>query len=376
MADRDHWRDDQDRYRYRDDRHRSNEDRYRSGEDHGRRSGEVYRREGSGFGHHDRGHERNYGREDYRAQGWGRGGRDEFRGGGPEEFRPGGRGGFGPDSDREHGRESRGYESQFGREGYGRSGYEQPWRRESWDDRGRTEDYSRGYGYGQRSSWQDNPYGRSGQEAYGREYSGRRGGEDRGWWDRASDEVSSWFGDQDAERRRREDERRDQSREQHRGRGPRGYSRSDDRIREDVNDRLTDHPAIDASDVEVNVSNGEVTLSGQVDSRHAKRLAEDIAEQVPGVKHLQNNLRVRQQGQFGQQHSAVSGGTSATGTSGLATASTGTALTGGTTSGSAGVETSRTPTTSGAPSQQTSSGTSSASGLSGAAGTSRTTGSS
>lgn len=79
----------------------------------------------------------------------------------------------------------------------------------------------------------------------------------------------------------------------HRGRGPRGYTRSDERIREDVNDRLTDDPIVDASDIEVLVSRGEVTLNGNVDSRTAKRRAEDCADDVSGVRHVQNNLRVR-----------------------------------------------------------------------------------
>lgn len=39
----------------------------------------------------------------------------------------------------------------------------------------------------------------------------------------------------------------------HAGRGPKGYQRSDERIREDVCDRLTEHPAIDASEIEVEV---------------------------------------------------------------------------------------------------------------------------
>jgi hypothetical protein len=78
----------------------------------------------------------------------------------------------------------------------------------------------------------------------------------------------------------------------HRGRGPKGYTRSDDRIREDVNDRLTDDHMLDASDIETKVSNGEVTLTGHVESRQAKRRAEDIADRIAGVKHVQNNLRV------------------------------------------------------------------------------------
>ncbi|WEX74353.1 BON domain-containing protein [Sinorhizobium numidicum] len=79
----------------------------------------------------------------------------------------------------------------------------------------------------------------------------------------------------------------------HRGRGPRNYTRSDQRIREDVSDWLTDDPHIDASDIEVTVESGEVTLSGTVMSRPVKHRAEDIAESVSGVRQVQNNLRIQ-----------------------------------------------------------------------------------
>jgi len=127
-----------------------------------------------------------------------------------------------------------------------------------------------------------------------------RGSQDRDFWDKASDEVSSWFGDDGAERRRRQDQ-------QHRGKGPRGYTRSDERIKEDVNDRLTDDWAVDASSIEVDVENSEVTLTGEVSSRDEKRRAEDVAEGVSGVRHVQNNLRIKQAG---------SGATSTTGSTG------------------------------------------------------------
>lgn len=115
-----------------------------------------------------------------------------------------------------------------------------------------------------------------------------REGRDRSWWDRTKDEVASWVGDEDAERRRRMDDMED-----YRGRGPRGYTRSDGRISEDVNDRLTDDPYLDATNIEVQVANCEVTLNGVVNSRGDKRRAEDIAENVSGVAHVQNNLRVK-----------------------------------------------------------------------------------
>jgi osmotically-inducible protein OsmY len=94
------------------------------------------------------------------------------------------------------------------------------------------------------------------------------------------------------------------------GRGPRNYKRSDDRIEEDVNERLTRHGNIDASEIEVTVQNGEVTLKGTVDTRQAKRLAEDIAENVSGVKEVNNQIKMRQQGEQreGKQENEQSGG--------------------------------------------------------------------
>ena len=77
------------------------------------------------------------------------------------------------------------------------------------------------------------------------------------------------------------------------GRGPKGYRRSDDRIREDVNDRLTWNAELDASDIEVRVIEGEVTLTGVVEDRGAKRLAEDLAEDIFGVQDVHNQLKVR-----------------------------------------------------------------------------------
>jgi osmotically-inducible protein OsmY len=117
----------------------------------------------------------------------------------------------------------------------------------------------------------------------------RGSGYRRDFLDRAGDEVASWLGDDEAEYRRR----MDAERQGHRGRGPRSYTRSDDRIREDVSDRLTDDPWLDASEIEVTVSSGEVTLNGTVSNRYDRRRAEDCAEGVSGVRYVQNNLRAR-----------------------------------------------------------------------------------
>lgn len=85
----------------------------------------------------------------------------------------------------------------------------------------------------------------------------------------------------------------DDDRPSFRGRGPKNYRRSDERIREDVCERLTLDHDVDATDIEVNVAAGVVTLSGNVNDRRAKRLAEDLSENVRGVKDVQNDLRLK-----------------------------------------------------------------------------------
>ncbi|RVE93048.1 BON domain-containing protein [Sinorhizobium meliloti] len=159
-------------------------------------------------------------------------------------------------------------------------------------------------GESERERWSDDDYDRKGRERYFRDYHGPGYGyrsegryrgyggygetrdyrRDRDFLDRASDEVASWFGDEDAERRREMD--------RHRGKGPKGYRRTDGRIQEDVSDRLSDDGALDASNIEVSVTNGEVQLNGSVSSKWAKRRAEDCAENVSGVTNVQNNLRI------------------------------------------------------------------------------------
>jgi hypothetical protein len=77
------------------------------------------------------------------------------------------------------------------------------------------------------------------------------------------------------------------------GRGPKGWRRSDERIREDVCEALSMHPALDASDTQVEVHDGVVTLRGTVEDRRSKRLAADIAESIAGVIDVRSELRAR-----------------------------------------------------------------------------------
>lgn len=76
------------------------------------------------------------------------------------------------------------------------------------------------------------------------------------------------------------------------GRGPKGYQRPDERIREDVSDRFTDDEWLDASELTVNVRQGVIILAGFVPDRQQVRRAECIAYAISGVRAVANKLRV------------------------------------------------------------------------------------
>jgi osmotically-inducible protein OsmY len=164
-----------------------------------------------------------------------------------------------------------GPQANYGTEGRGGSWQNQRWQEAGPGDR-RTEEYGSRYSSGRQENWNDR-------------YAGLGG---RGWREGLTDAMHQG---------------------QYSGRGPRNYKRSDSRIEEDINDRLTMHPMLDATDIEVSVQNGEVTLRGQADNRDAKRLAEDIAESVFGAREVNNQIRVRRPGE-------AQGSTQETGTQG------------------------------------------------------------
>ncbi|HET6566422.1 MAG TPA: BON domain-containing protein [Rhodothermales bacterium] len=148
-------------------------------------------------------------------------------------------------------------------------------------------DYIRGFGVGMpeddsgRTGWPDRDVDEDWtNEAYGGEY-GRRGfSSRRDEYERAGNDIpmERWSAPGPFT-----------------GRGPKGYQRTSEQIKAEVSERLAMHGQIDASDIEVNVENGEVTLEGTVDSRRTKRLAEDVAESVVSVKDVHNRLRIGRQ---------------------------------------------------------------------------------
>jgi osmotically-inducible protein OsmY len=138
------------------------------------------------------------------------------------------------------------------------------------------------YGAGRDEDWRyRGPYAR-GQYQGGRSWAGRNDEwEDRRPFDDRSQATgywasSSWPG----------------SVGNYAGKGPRGYRRSDERIKEEICDRLTEDPMIDATEVTVDVTAGEVILAGTVMDRWQKRRAEDLAERVGGVRDVTNHVRV------------------------------------------------------------------------------------
>jgi hypothetical protein len=194
----------------------------------------------------------------------------------------------------------RGRESDYGDEpAYGR---------EQHRFEGRHQQYSQTYGPGQYgqyygpSPYGQGPYGQYygpspyGQSPYGQYYGPNNysqgpygqyygpigwGGRDEGFMS----EPGRFEGARGIERER--------GRGGFRGKGPKGWTRSDERIREDVCERLADSDDVDASDITVKVEGGEVTLEGTVDSRWAKREAEELACGARGAKDCLNHLKVK-----------------------------------------------------------------------------------
>lgn len=79
----------------------------------------------------------------------------------------------------------------------------------------------------------------------------------------------------------------------HFGKGPKGWRRSDDRIKEEVNLALFVDHVVDASDMEVHVENGVVFLRGNVFNRAMKKAAERSVERLVGVVDVVNELKIQ-----------------------------------------------------------------------------------
>jgi osmotically-inducible protein OsmY len=77
------------------------------------------------------------------------------------------------------------------------------------------------------------------------------------------------------------------------GKGPKGYFRSDTRIHEEACEALARDPELDATEIEVQVRDGLITLRGIVVHRMAKKRAEARVEYISGVQDVMNEIRIK-----------------------------------------------------------------------------------
>jgi osmotically-inducible protein OsmY len=73
----------------------------------------------------------------------------------------------------------------------------------------------------------------------------------------------------------------------------RRYFARDDRPQERARacQSMSDDPRLDAREIDVRMQDGDVTLDGRVAHGGARRLAEDTAAAVPGVRDVFNRLK-------------------------------------------------------------------------------------
>ena len=172
-----------------------------------------------------------------------------------------------------------------------------------------------GEGRGERGPRGSTTYGPGGERGYEGEYQGQGAGR---YGYRYEGEGTGWrgtFGRGEPWERGEEREQGPMARLKEgvrklTGKGPKGYRRSDERIQEDVSERIA-RSGVDASGVEVKVASGEVTLTGFVERREDKRLLDDLVDDVFGVEEVHNHLRLSRGDQPGIPLSA---GTATTGT--------------------------------------------------------------
>lgn len=123
--------------------------------------------------------------------------------------------------------------------------------------------------------YQDDQFRRDYDPTYVDEYGMRHPYEHGGRLNRWSDDIRS-----------------EASRENHSGKGPKGYTRSPERIREEACEILSKDWFLDASDIEVEVENNCLVLKGEVRTRRDKRHAEAIVEHIAGIDDVLNQLKV------------------------------------------------------------------------------------
>lgn len=90
-----------------------------------------------------------------------------------------------------------------------------------------------------------------------------------------------------------DDLRSEASHENHSGKGPKGYVRSEQRIKDEASEILTHDYDLDASEIEIEIKDRCLILRGEVKNRRDKRLAEYLVEDISGIEDVDNQLRIK-----------------------------------------------------------------------------------
>jgi osmotically-inducible protein OsmY len=77
-------------------------------------------------------------------------------------------------------------------------------------------------------------------------------------------------------------------------RGPKGWVRPDERILDELCERIARSSA-DARDLEVTVEDGEVHLDGTIETEEELRFVVSLAERTLGVRKVHAEVRLREQ---------------------------------------------------------------------------------
>lgn len=76
------------------------------------------------------------------------------------------------------------------------------------------------------------------------------------------------------------------------GFGPKGYRRSDQKLKDEARLLLNQDPILDSSNINIEVFNNVIYLRGFVDSRKDKKRAELLIEDIFGIEDIQNQLKI------------------------------------------------------------------------------------
>lgn len=76
------------------------------------------------------------------------------------------------------------------------------------------------------------------------------------------------------------------------GYGPKGYRRSDQKLKDEARLLLNQDPILDSSNINIEVFNNVIFLRGFVDSRKDKKRAEFLIEDIFGIEDIQNQLKI------------------------------------------------------------------------------------